>query len=116
LDGAGFPVEITTESGPGDFFLRPLIGCELALDLALGQDENAVAQRHEFNQFAGDDHDRLGCTRQVAQQLVDDVLGGDINPARWLIEQQNGAVPREPARDDHFLLVAAAQFADGLFG
>ena len=46
---------------------------------------------------------------RLAEQLVDLALGADIDAARRLVDQQDGAVGIEAAGDQAFLLVAAAE-------
>ena len=46
---------------------------------------------------------------EAGQQLVDLALGADVDAARRLVDQQDGAAGIEAARDQAFLLVAAAE-------
>ena len=49
------------------------------------------------------------CPGQFAHQLEHLGLGADIDAARRLVEQENARLPKQPLRDHHFLLIAAAQ-------
>ena len=64
----------------------------------------------DFRQLRGDHDDRGALlVGEAGEQLVDFALGADIDAARRLIEQQDGAAGIEAAGDHAFLLVAAGE-------
>jgi hypothetical protein len=48
-------------------------------------------------------------------QGVDLLLGADVDAAGRLVEDQHARLARQPAAQDHLLLVAAGEGAGGLF-
>ena len=52
--------------------------------------------------------------RQLVEELVDLLLGADVDAASRLVEDEDVAVLDQPAGDDRLLLVAARQVLDEL--
>ena len=57
----------------------------------------------------------LPCSGQVGEQLVNFELGAHVDAAGGFVENQDVAIAEKPLGNDDLLLVAAAQFDDGLF-
>ena len=56
---------------------------------------------------------RLGL---LSHELVDLRLGGDVDPTRRLIEDEDPGSAVQPAAHQHALLISAAEVPDGLLG
>ena len=83
--------------------------CDDAGQAAFVQDGDAVAQVEDLLHVAADHHDRHAVVGQAAQQPVDLRFGADVDAARRLVDDQHLRPEREPFRQHHLLLVAAAQ-------
>ena len=62
---------------------------------------------HHFGQFGANHQQADAGGRQVGEDLVDLMLGPDINPPRWLVENQHARFREQPARKHNFLLISA---------
>ena len=82
---------------------------ELALHASLAHHEDAVRQRQDLRQIARDDEAGGAVAAFLADDLVDLVLGADVDALGRLVEQEHARVDRQPARQHDLLLVAAAQ-------
>ena len=89
--------------------LAPL---ELPEELVLAEDEHAVHQLDVLVELGGEHDDRQALAGERAEQLVEVVLRADVDAAGRVVEQEDLRAEREPARDDHLLLVAAGQRRD----
>jgi hypothetical protein len=56
----------------------------------------------------------MSLRRELKHKLVDFMLGRDINAPRHVIEKQDLAFREKPSPEQHLLLVAAGECADGL--
>src|SRR5690348_13648897 len=68
---------------------------------------NAVTDLEQFLKVGAYKQDRFAAGGKLADETVDNGLGADIDPARWLIEQQDVGVLVQHAGDSDLLLVAA---------
>ena len=74
-------------------------------------DGNAVADPRNGAQIVADiDHRSPGLGRQIAQQLEDMRLSGDVEAGRRLVEQQNIGLARQRHGDGNALLLTAREF------
>lgn len=92
-------------------------------ELTAAHDGDAVADPEKFGQVAADDQNRFGfyafgsiALGERVDELINLGLGADIDASGRLIEQQNIDVGMQEPGDGYFLLVAAAEVADGLLG
>src|SRR5712691_711684 len=92
--------------------LGELATLEFAGQAAFAQDENTVAQGDQFRQLTGGDDQAQAVAAEEVDQLVEFGLRADIDAARRIVQQQNFRLRAQPARDDAFLLVAAAEAGD----
>ena len=72
-------------------------------------DGDAIAEVQDLLHVAADHQDGHALARQAAQQPVDFRLGADVDAARGLVDDQHLRPERQPLRQHHLLLVAAAQ-------
>ena len=101
--------------GQGEDALLAEVGAlDLAGDLPVGEDHDAVADAEQLGQVGGDDDDALALRRQLPEQRVDFVLGADVDAARRLVEDQHLGLAEEPLGEDDLLLVAAGEIAHPL--
>ena len=86
-----------------------LAGRHFSDDFAAEQNNRPVANQAYFRKLGREQqHGRPG-VGHLTQQPIDLMLGADIDAAGW-IEAKQGLKPgRDPSRDHHLLLVAAAQ-------
>ena len=89
---------------------------DLAGDPALAHRDDAVGDRQDLRQLRADRDDRDAAARHAVEQLVDLGLGGDVDAAGRLVDDQDLGLERQPARQHHLLLVAAGEVADQLVG
>src|ERR1700722_20891705 len=82
---------------------------QLANDVALSHDDNAIADANDLRKVGGNHQDRPAPVSEVAHYLVDRRLGGDVYSARRLAEHKNLGIAGEPAGDNDLLLVAARE-------
>ena len=55
-------------------------------------------------------------SRQIAEDPVQRLAGALVDAARRVVEQQHARAEREPAREQHLLLIAARKCSDGAVG
>ena len=82
---------------------------------------NAVAYSEEFGQVATDDKYGFGCSAfgffasgERVDKLVYLGFGSHVDSSRGFVEQENVNVGVQQSSDGNFLLVTAAEIADGL--
>ena len=85
------------------------VGRELAHDLALVDDEDAVGQRAHLLELQRDEQDAAARVALGDQAAVDELDRADVQAARGLRGDEHARVARDLARDDALLLVAARQ-------
>jgi len=101
--GGGFHDALFGEVGTGEF----------GGESAFAEDEDAIAEGHEFGEFAGSDYDAEALFAEFVNEGVDFGFGSDIDAARGVVEEEDVGLSEEPASDDSLLLVSAAEAGDG---
>ena len=99
-----------------DGLLGDLPGAEFGNFLAVAEDDDTMAVANHFFEVGGDEEDGHALGGQFRHQLFDLKFGADIDAAGGLVEQQQARMRSEPASEDDFLLIAAAEEAHGLLG
>src|SRR5471032_1912223 len=96
------------------FLGNDVAGCpaDFGHQLAFAHDQHAVARADDFRQLTGDHHNANAGQRQLIDDAVDLGLGADVHAPRWFVEDQHMRLDLQQPRQQHFLLVAAAQGAD----
>ena len=85
---------------------------KFALDGAVIKHEHAVAAADQLVIVGRVEQDRRAVVGELAQQLIELLLGADIDAARRVVEQDDARLAHQPFGDHHLLLVAARQRAD----
>ena len=80
---------------------------------ALAHHQHAVADADDLRQLARDHDDADAVAGELVDEAVDFGLGADIDAAGRLVEDQHLGLGLEQAREQHLLLIAAGQAADG---
>src|SRR3954447_24983164 len=99
----------TASSPPPPPRRSPPPGGQLARHGPLAHDEHAVGQPEHLGQIGRHDHHAEPLGRQVADDLVDLGLRPDVDALRGLVEHEHLRLRRQPAGEEHLLLVAAGQ-------
>ena len=86
-----------------------LISASIALSLMTAI---AVAHAQDFLEFGGDEEDGHPVGGEFVDELLDLGLGSDVDAAGGLVEDQEFGVGHQPAGQEHFLLVSAAEVPD----
>ena len=76
---------------------------------AVAHDQDPVGHPDHLGQLAGDHQHGDAGSGQLAHQLVDAVLGADVDAAGGLVHQHDQRVDAQPAGEHHLLLVAAGE-------
>ncbi|NYJ68731.1 hypothetical protein HNR16_003519 [Pseudoclavibacter chungangensis] len=79
-------------------------------------DDDPLAQPYDLLQFRGDEDDGGALLRELDDGLLDLGLGPDVDAARGLVEDEQLGTRREPAAEQHLLLIAAGEVADRSVG
>src|SRR6185437_1358592 len=66
----------------------------------------------EFRQLRADQDDALSFARQPVDDLINILFRAHIYAARWIVQKQNVRIDQEPAGQESFLLITAAQGID----
>ena len=82
---------------------------QLALHASFAHHQDPVRERQDLRQIARDDEAGGAVGGLPAHDLVDLVLGADVDALGRLVEQEHARVDAQPARQHDFLLVPAAQ-------
>ena len=82
---------------------------ELAGDDAVTHDQDPVGHADHLGELAGDHQHGDALAGQLAHQLVDAVLGTDVDAARGLVHEHDQRVDAQPAGEHDLLLVAAGE-------
>src|ERR1700722_6132825 len=80
-------------------------------DRSAAHDEYAIAEADDLGQVVTYEEDANALRRDLAQDAVDLFLGARVDPVRRIVQHKNFRVSHEPAREQHLLLIAAAQRA-----
>ena len=73
------------------------------------QDQDAIAQPDQLDQLGADHQDGGALGRQLADERVDLGLGGHVDTARGLVEQQHARLECQEPGQHHLLLVATRE-------
>ncbi len=79
---------------------------------AVVEDEHAIAAADQFVVIRRVEQDRRARFGEVPQQLVEFLLGADVDAACRIVEQNDPRPAHQPLGDDDLLLVAARERAD----
>ena len=90
-------------------FLRGLFRRKLTHHAAFIHDHDPVGHAENFGQIRGNHDDGLSLARKLGNEMVNFLLGADVNAACRLVENQNVHIARQPLRQNHLLLVAAGE-------
>src|SRR3954464_292472 len=82
---------------------------ELADDLSLVDDEDAVRQRQDLLELGRDEQDRAAFVALLDEAPVDELDRADVEPARRLCSEQDARVAADLAREHDLLLVSARE-------
>src|SRR5580658_1274329 len=91
-----------------DLLLRAAAG-ELAAELSLAHDEDAVGYLEELRHFRADHQDGGAASGEFIHHFEDFRFGANVYSARGLIEEENACASHQPLGDGHFLLIAATE-------
>ena len=94
---------------PKEGALVGLAGRHLGNDFAREQDDRAVTDQAYFRQLGCEQEHGRTRIGQLSQEPVDLMLGADIDAARRIKAKQSLKARGDPSRNDHLLLIAAAQ-------
>ena len=89
---------------------------ELGDAAPFAQHEDPIRAFEHFLEFGGNHQHAEPVLGELLDDALDLRLGADVDAARRLVEDQQLRVHREPAREQHLLLVAAGELADRLIG
>ena len=81
---------------------------ELICDHPLCQDHKPITHGKQLGELRGDHDNRDPSCDQFQHELIDLVLGADINAFRRLVHQQDPGIGHEHFGQDHLLLVTTA--------
>ena len=84
-------------------------GGQLADEQAVTHHQDAVGHPDHLGQLAGDHQHGDAVGGELAHQLVDRVLGADVDAAGGLVHQHDARSDAEPAGEHDLLLVAAGE-------
>src|SRR5437016_11365808 len=73
-----------------------------------------MADAHQLGKVRGDDEDAFPRRRQPPEELIDLETGADVDPARWLVEDEHLGAAEEPLGEHYLLLIASGEVGDEL--
>ena len=85
------------------------VGVGAMRDLAVAHNENGVAESDRLLQSVRGQNDREALAGQAADELVNLLLGADVEASGWVIENENSGLGVQPFREDDLLLIAAGK-------
>ena len=91
---------------------RQLVAGKRAADLAVRHDQDPVGQSDKFVGVARIEDDADAFPSERTYQIVDLMLGGNVDATRHVVEQQQRWPRLEPFLQQDLLLIATAQCAD----
>ena len=80
--------------------------------MAVAHDKDPVTDTDQLRHFGRDHHDSLALLGKLQDQLIDLVLGADVDAAGRLVEEQDLRLRQQPAAKNDLLLVAAGEVLD----
>ena len=89
--------------------LVSLAGRHLSNDFAPEQDDRTVANQAYFRELGCEQEHGRTRIGKLSQEPIDLMLGADIDAARRIKAKQGLKAGGDPSRNDHLLLIAAAQ-------
>ena len=89
---------------------------DFAGDSAFVHDDDAVAHAEDFRQFGADHEHGLALFGELVDQLINFVLGPDVDASGGFVEDDHLGVALEPLGENDLLLVAAGKRAGDLLG
>src|SRR5471032_2505069 len=87
----------------------------LAASFAVAHDDDTVAHAQHFRQLGRNEQDSHPLAAQGRHIVHDLLLGAHVDAARRFIQDQHLRLGGQPARQQHFLLIAAGERADRRF-
>ncbi len=102
------------EAGRGlhDRLLIEIVPRELPGQSSITQHEDAIADGQKLRQVAGHQQERRAGAREPADQVVDLRLCPDVDPACWLVQQEQDDLRQQELADHDLLLISATQVRD----
>ncbi len=97
-------------------FLAQFLAAQLASQLPLVHDQNAIAHAEDFFQIAGNHQNGDAFGGEVVHQRVDFAARADIHAASRFVKDHDARLAGQPLGEDDLLLIAAGQQADDLPG
>jgi hypothetical protein len=95
------------QAGHGQF-----LAWHLRFDATAAQDKRTVAETGDLLEVGRYQQNGAPLRDELTQEMVNLRFRSDIDATRWFFEQEETAAGFEPARENGFLLIAAAQGAD----
>jgi hypothetical protein len=95
-----------------DAIERNVFAYKFADFLAIPHDDHTIRITNDFVEFRRNEKDRGARSTQVTCNGLDLCFGADVDTTSRFIENEECRVHREPAREQHFLLIATAELAD----
>ena len=95
--------------GGGEQGVLAGVGGQVGDDPSAVEHRGAIAHETDLAQLAGEHQHRRPLVGQGADEVVDLVLGADVDASRRVEEQHHAQPAGEPAGDRHLLLVAAGE-------
>ena len=95
-----------------DLFLAGSSGIHFTGHTAAGHNHDPVADAQKFGHLRGDHNNGLSLVGQIQNELIDLILGANVDTAGRLVQQQHLRLSQQPAADNDLLLVAAGEAAD----
>src|SRR5438105_1059826 len=78
------------------------------------RNSSSVAHAQNLGQLGGNQQDGRALTDEARDELMDLGLGGDVDPARRLVENEDLRPGEQTAADQDLLLIAAREISDRL--
>ena len=78
----------------------------------LAHDQDTVGHTEKLRHLGGYHDDGVALLGKLTHDLVDLVLGADVNAAGRLVKDQDVCLREQPTADEYLLLVAAGQILD----
>src|ERR1700678_1505354 len=90
-----------------------LIACKPRYNPLLAEDQHLVAEAEKLLDLRGEDDQRDAfLMREFAEHLIERLTGALVNAAGRVVEQEDAWPKREPAREQHLLLISSRQRGD----